>query len=143
MIEERVVLDRLTYIDAALARLQSRRGMTLDEFLADPDQRDAAFYQLQTCIEAVMDIANHLVAALGLGRPRDRKDLFTLLTQADILERALAARLAAAASLRNVLVHSYIDVAPLLVHQAIQNDLGDIEAFSRSVVLFLERKEKR
>ena len=141
MIDERTILDRLTYIDATLARLKARRSLSLAEFLADIDRRDATLYQLQTCIEAMTDIANHVVAALGLGRPKDRGDLFAMLAQEGIVEGSLARRLAAATGLRNLLVHGYLDVVLGAVYQMIQDDLGDIEAFSFHIAEFLEQRE--
>jgi uncharacterized protein YutE (UPF0331/DUF86 family)/predicted nucleotidyltransferase len=138
MIDKRTILDRLTYIDAVLVRLKARRSLTLDEFLSDVDRRDATLYQLQTCIEAMTDVANHLVAALGLGRPKDRGDLFQMLAQEGILEGELARRLAAAVGLRNVLVHGYLDVVSEWVYRIIRDDLGDIEAFARHIVTFLQ-----
>ena len=137
MINERTINDRLTYIDTMLARLKSRRSLSLEEFHTDVDRRDATLYQLQTCVEAMTDIANHLVAALGLRKPRDRGDLFLILGEEDILDETLARRLAAAVGLRNVLVHGYLDLVLDTVYRTIQGDLGDIESFCRQIVAYL------
>jgi uncharacterized protein YutE (UPF0331/DUF86 family)/predicted nucleotidyltransferase len=137
MINERLINDRLTYIDAMLARLKSRRSLSPEEFRTDADRRDATLYQLQTCIEAMTDIANHLVAALGLRKPRDRGDLFMILSEEDILDETLARRLAAAIGLRNVLVHGYLELVLDTVYQTIQDDLGDIEDFCRQIIVYL------
>ena len=140
MINERLINDRLTYIDTTLARLKSRRSLSLEEFRTDVDQRDATLYQLQTCIEAMTDIVNHFVAALGLRKPRDRGDLFLILSEEDILDETLARRLAAAVGLRNVLVHGYLELVLDIVYQTIQEDLGDIEDFCRQIIVYLGRR---
>jgi uncharacterized protein YutE (UPF0331/DUF86 family)/predicted nucleotidyltransferase len=137
MLDERMINDRLTYIDAMLARLKSRRSLSLEEFHTDVDRRDATLYQLQTCIEAMTDIANHFVAALGLRKPRDRGDLFLILGEEDILDKTLAQRLAAAVGLRNVLVHGYLELVLETVYWTIQEDLGDIEGFCRQITACL------
>lgn len=137
MIGRRTINDRLTYIDAVLGRLKSRRSLSLEEFRTDVDRRDATLYQLQTCVEAMTDIANHLVAALGLRKPRDRGDLFLILGEEGILDRALSRRLGAAVGLRNVLVHGYLELAIDIVYSTIQQDLGDIEGFCRQIVTYL------
>lgn len=139
MIDERAINDRLTYIDTMLARLKSRRSLTLEEFHADVDRRDASLYQLQTCVEAMTDIANHLVAALGLRKPRDRGDLFLILSEEGILDESLARRLTAAVGLRNVLVHGYLELALHAVYLAIQDDLADVESFCREIVAYLRQ----
>ena len=105
--------------------------------ITDVDRRDATLYQLQTCVEAMSDIANHLVAALGFRKPRDRRDLFLILGEEDILDEPLARRLAAAVGLQNVLVHGYLELVLDTVYRTIQEDLGDIESFCRQVIAYL------
>jgi uncharacterized protein YutE (UPF0331/DUF86 family) len=83
------------------------------------------------------DIANHLVAALGLRKPRDQGDLFLILGEEGILDRALSRRLGTAVGLRNVLVHGYLELAIDIVYSTIQEDLGDIEDFCRQIVTCL------
>lgn len=137
MIDERAVNDRLTYIDAVLARLKSRRPLSLDELRADEDKRDATLYELQTCIEAITDIGNHLIAALGLRKPKERGEIPLILAEAGIIAAPLARRLTRAVGLRNVLVHGYLDVALTVVYQTIQEDLGDIEAFGCAIAQYM------
>ena len=107
--------------------------------ITDVDRRDATLYQLQTCVEAMTDTANHLVAALGLRKPRDRRDLFLILGEEDILDEPLARRLAAAVGLRNVLVHGYLELVLDTVYRTIQEDLGDIESFCRQIIAYLRQ----
>ena len=93
MIEERVVNERLTYIDTMLARLKSRRSLSLAEFQADEDRRNATLYELQTCIEAMTDVGNRLIAALCLREPKDRGEIMLILAEAGIIGEPLAHRL--------------------------------------------------
>jgi len=137
MIEERVVNERLAYIDMMLARLKSRRSLSLAEFQADEDRRDATLYELQTCIEAMTDIGNHLIAAVGLRKPKDRGEIMLILAEADIIGEPLARRLVEAVAMRNVLVHGYLDLVVDMVYQTIQENLGDIEAFCRDIVRYM------
>ncbi len=140
MIDRQVVESRIRYINAALTRLKKRRSLSFREFKSDEDQRDATLYQLQTCIEAMTDIGNHLVAALGLREPRDRSDIMVALGEAGIIPAPLAKRLAVAVGLRNILVHGYLELVLEMVYNTIQNDLGDVEAFCRHVIAYLDRE---
>jgi uncharacterized protein YutE (UPF0331/DUF86 family)/predicted nucleotidyltransferase len=137
MVEERVVNERLAYIDAMLARLKSRRSLSLAEFQAGEDRRNATLYELQTCIEAMTDIGNHLIAAAGLRKPKDRGEIMLILAEAGIIGEPLAQRLVKAIGLRNVLVHGYLDLVVDMVYQTIQENLGDIEAFCCDVVRYM------
>ncbi len=137
MIEERVVNERLAYIDTMLTRLKSRRSLSLVEFQADEDRRDATLYELQTCIEAMTDIGNHLIAAVGLRKPKDRGEIMLILAEAGIIDELLARRLVEAVAMRNVLVHGYLDLVMDIVYQTVQENLGDIEAFCRDIVRYM------
>jgi hypothetical protein len=137
MIEERVVNERLAYIDTMLTRLKSRRSLSLVEFQADEDRRDATLYELQTCIEAMTDIGNHLIAAVGLRKPKDRGEIMLILAEEGIIDEPLARRLVEAVAMRNVLVHGYLDLVMDMVYQTVQENLGDIEAFCRDIVRYM------
>ncbi|WP_427916551.1 DUF86 domain-containing protein [Thermincola ferriacetica] len=43
--------------------------MSYDTFSSDPDKTRSVRYALQISIEACLDIGQHLLAGLGLGRP--------------------------------------------------------------------------
>lgn len=137
MIDKRVVNDRLAYIHQMLTRLKGRRSLSLEEFKANEDQCDAASYELQTCIEAMTDIGNHLIAAVGLRKPKDRGEIMTVLAEAGVIPKDLANRLTKAIGLRNVLVHGYLGLVLDTVYQTVQEDLGDIEEFCGNVVRYL------
>ncbi|MFQ6100668.1 MAG: HepT-like ribonuclease domain-containing protein [Anaerolineae bacterium] len=137
MIDERTVNERLAYIDVTLAHLKSRRALSLAELRADEDKRGATLYELQTCIEAITDIGNHFIAALGLRKPKNRGEIPLILAEAGIITEPLARRLVQAVGLRNVLVHGYLDLALTAVYQTIQENLDDVEVFSRKIVQYM------
>jgi uncharacterized protein YutE (UPF0331/DUF86 family) len=90
MIDHATIQRRLDYIQTALQELRGYRAGSFEEFKRDRRTHNAAAYQLQTAVEAVTDIANHLVAALGLGQPKERADSVMFLAQAEILSNDLA-----------------------------------------------------
>jgi uncharacterized protein YutE (UPF0331/DUF86 family)/predicted nucleotidyltransferase len=138
MIDRRVVNDRLAYIQSTLQQLRGRQALSLDTLRSDADKRGATLYELQTCLEAMTDIANHIIDAMGLRKPKTRAEAFEILAQAGVLPGPLAERLAQTVSLRDILVHGYLDVLVDLVHQTVQHDLGDVEAFARHIVVYLQ-----
>jgi uncharacterized protein YutE (UPF0331/DUF86 family)/predicted nucleotidyltransferase len=138
MIDSQRINDRLAYIQTTLQRLQSRQPFSLETLKSDPDKRGATLYELQTCIEAMSDIANHIVAATGLRKPQERGEAFTILAEAGILSQTLAQELVEAVGMRNVLVHGYLNVVFELVYQTLQNDLHYIEDFAQHIVDYLK-----
>jgi uncharacterized protein YutE (UPF0331/DUF86 family) len=137
MIDTQSVNDRLAFIQTTLQQLRSRQPLTLETLKTDADKRGATLYELQTCIEAMSDIANHIIAATGLRKPQERGEAFTILAEAGILPQGLAQELVEAVGMRNIVVHGYLNVVLELVHQTLQNDLSYIEAFAQHIVAYL------
>lgn len=104
---------------------------------ADSDL-DVAIHELQTMLEAVSDMATHVVAGANLGTPPDRPTAIEMLGANAILSEPLAQRVAKAVRMRNILVHHYPSVNVKKVHQVIQNDLGGIEDFCAEIAKLLE-----
>jgi len=102
--------------------------------------RQAVKYTLQESIEACLDIANHIIASDGLGRPEDYAGYFPCLARHDIIPDDLADKLADMARFRNVLVHLYDEVDLQAIQDILQNDLGDIRAFTKHVYVYMDER---
>ena len=138
MFDQRILMERLDYLNQRLRSLKRRARVKKEEFIADEDKVEAALYGLQTSIEAITDIGNHLIAALSLRRPESRADIPLVLRDADVLDKELAQRLHEAVNFRNLIVHAYLGVNPEQVYEILQKDLGDIEAFVTAITLYVE-----
>ena len=127
-------------VDAVrLARLLQRLGEQI-AFLrarADEDRTwlrndevalSATKYRFVTAIEAVLDVAHHILASELWGPPADSGDAVRLLGGHDVISTELAERLARATGLRNVLVHGYADVDDDIVVRSLA-DIGDLAAY--------------
>jgi uncharacterized protein YutE (UPF0331/DUF86 family) len=84
------------------------------------------------------DIGNHIIAAVGLGTPQTREEILRILGRAGVVPPELAERLGLALKMRNVLVHGYLEVIMGQVYQALQQDLGDLEAFCQAILDYIE-----
>ena len=139
LIDRRVINERLAYIDTMLAHLKKYQPLSEQAFRADEQRYHAALYELQTCLEAMTDIGNHLIAAMGFRSPQDRGDIFIILAEEGILSNTLAERLVTAVGVRNIIVHGYLSILLPVVHRTIQRNLGDIESFCQAIVQFVNR----
>jgi len=140
MIDRQVIEERLDYIQVMLGLLKEDAKLDLATLRADPRRVNSLLYSLQTCLEAITDIAGHLVAALNLRKPEDRGELMAILAEAGIIPQALAASLTQAIGMRNVIVHGYLRVALELVHRSLQENLEDIEEFCQCIMRYLEKE---
>ena len=76
---------------------------------------------------------------MALRKPKDRRDIMAVLAEAGVISKPLAKRLGEAQAMRNIIVHGYLDIVLDQVHRVIQESLGDVEEFCRSVVSCVDR----
>ncbi len=79
------------------------------------DERTEAFvsFQIFLLIQDLVDLAAHLIAARALGVPTSHRESFEILAKAGLISSETASAMAALASLRNRIAHSYGDLDPV------------------------------
>ncbi|HTT93355.1 MAG TPA: HepT-like ribonuclease domain-containing protein, partial [Solirubrobacterales bacterium] len=99
---------RLERLEALLGQLEGFRARGRAAYVGEPEVRLATQHALQLAIQICIDVAAYLLATAGRSAPDRYQDLFTDL-RAEGLDERLATGLAQAASLRNILVHDYLE----------------------------------
>jgi uncharacterized protein YutE (UPF0331/DUF86 family) len=106
----RSVERKLTRIRLLVDQLAALGPFDGQRFADDPIAGLAAERLLTLLVELAFSANSHVSAAV-LGRAPDTyRESFVLAAQAGMIDEKLAAALAPAAGLRNVLVHAYLDV---------------------------------
>ncbi|MDP9342553.1 MAG: DUF86 domain-containing protein [Actinomycetota bacterium] len=136
MVDPESVRRRLREIGRRLSRLERVREAGRDGFLADSDLQAATERHFQIAIQAAIDIAVHILAEDSDETPEDYADAFIKLGRVGVIDEALAERLTAAAGFRNILVHAYLEVDPVLVWSDLDS-LEDFRAFSEAIEQYL------
>lgn len=136
-VDRNVVERRLTHLLASVDILKEYQALSPEELAAGPKVYWAVQHGLQLCVQAVLDIATHLVAALGGPIGEDYRSQIMALADLGVLPRAFAERIAPMAGFRNVLVHEYMDVDLREVHRFLTHHLGDFEAFAYYIHRYL------
>ena len=138
MIDRRRVEHLVNYVQEMLNRLQNQGGKNFEEFAQDFQAVDASLYELQTMLEAISDIAMHVVTGANLGSPNSRPEAIEMLAKNGIIPQELAEKVSQAVRMRNVIVHHYPRVNLRTVYDVIQNDLGDIVDFCAEIANHLD-----
>jgi uncharacterized protein YutE (UPF0331/DUF86 family) len=138
MVDPDVVARRILALNEALANLRRVGAIDAPRLRGDPVLRAAVERWLQLAVETCIDIAFHVVADRGLPAPASARAAFERLSEEGLLASDLAARLAAAASMRNVLVHGYVDLDLELVARTLRDDLPDLAAFGAIAAGWIE-----
>ncbi|MYE91702.1 DUF86 domain-containing protein [Candidatus Poribacteria bacterium] len=138
MIDRRRVEHLVSYVQEMLNRLQNQGGKNFEEFAEDFQAVDASLYELQTMLEAISDIAIHVVTGANLGSPNSRPEAIEMLAKNGIIPQELAEKISQAVRMRNIIVHHYPRVNLRTVYDVIQDGLGDIVDFCAEIVNYLD-----
>jgi len=91
-------------------------------------------HALLECIEACIDISNHIISVRGLRRPVDYSDVFSILEENRIVSKEFSRKLQEMAKFRNVLVHKYALVDRVKLLKIIKEDVKDVREFVKVVL---------
>ena len=128
-VDLKIVRDRLLLVEQSLDDLRSLPQADLDQFTSDRRHILAADAALRRGLEALFDVARHLLATgLGVGSLEYREVARKAGEHDLVTDPQLATRLMEMAGYRNRLTHHYDDVTPAELFAVISRDLGDIEA---------------
>jgi uncharacterized protein YutE (UPF0331/DUF86 family) len=137
LVDEAVVRARLGTLRQNTRRLQSVIGAGRPQFVQDENLFLKGERCLQLCIQAILDIGTHVVAAETLERPAGYEDVVPALGRAGILQSGLVDRLVGIAGLRNILVHDYLAIDLGLLYDNVERGLRDFAEFATAIEEFL------
>jgi uncharacterized protein YutE (UPF0331/DUF86 family) len=131
MVDRDLVLAKVATLERSLARIAAARERAGLDAL---DRQDIIVLNLQRAVQAMIDLAAHVVAREGLGIPDDLAASFELLKRAAILDDDLAERMRRMTGFRNVAVHEYRKLDPDVVESIVRERLGDLRAFAKTIL---------
>ena len=132
---DREVFDRrLGRLEQVLRQLRGMVGIERDHFLRDAALQAQAERWLYVAAECCLDLAHHLISDRGWKTPATYRETFTTLEAQGVLAHDLSLAMQGWAGLRNVLAHMYLEVDYGLLHDILQRDLHQLEAFAGAVL---------
>jgi len=112
MVNPDVLHRRLKKLDDYLDYLERAQRYSYREFTDDPEHRRAVERVLHLSVEALTDMASHVVADDDLGSVDRARDLPDIFEEHGYVNEKLAATWKDMIGFRNVLVHGYVDIDP-------------------------------
>ena len=132
-----VVADRV----ALIRRLLDETGMLplddLDDFTRDPRMVAAGESYLRRALEALLDIARHVLAKGFARGPSEYAEVARQLGEVGVVSREQSERLALMARYRNRLVHGYDEVTARELYELLARRLGDVEEMVTAVTTWM------
>ena len=133
MVDRDVVLAKIAAVDRCLERIAEARGPR-SAVLLPLEAQEIVELNLQRSVQASIDLAAHIVSTEGYGLPDSVAGTFTLLEQHAIIDAQLAQQLRRMVGFRNIAVHEYEALDPMIISRIVEERLGDLRAFTARVV---------
>ena len=144
MVNHDRIRDKLQSIKDNLSELDQIAKYNIQTFVADTILFHATTRMLQISIEAILDIAQHIVARNHLGTPKTYREAIELLAGVGIVSEEQLPTLLRMIRFRNRVVHQYDDVSREEVYKIATLNLSDFEVFISAIVRYsLEVKEEQ
>jgi uncharacterized protein YutE (UPF0331/DUF86 family) len=137
LISRVVVADKVAAIRRMLDGARSLPLTDLSAFTADPRMVAAGDSYLRRALEALLDLARHVLAK-GFGRaPAEYAEVARELGEVGVVDAARAARLAVMARYRNRMVHFYDEITSEELYGILTRDLADIKNLVEAVTAWM------
>lgn len=139
MVDRDILQRKILFMNNTLSKLEGMALLPLKDFQESFYYVDTAKYNLQVTIEAMIDVASHIVARERWGVPTTSGEYIKLLTEHGIFNKEQGTRFIQMIRFRNRIVHLYQDVDEAQIYKILQDDLEDIREFIRVIIeKFLE-----
>jgi uncharacterized protein YutE (UPF0331/DUF86 family) len=133
VVDKEIIFEKLRIIKENLAKLATLKDVPEDIFINDFQKYDSAKYNLQTSIEAMLDICNHIIARKAYEIPKTNAEAFRLLCRKNILDSGMEDTFMAMARFRNRVVHMYEQVDNCEIWRMVSERLGDFQIFIEDI----------
>lgn len=134
MVDNNKIRQKINILQKNIRFLDSLRQMSFDDFVADPRNYLSATRILQISVEAMIDIANHIIAREGLGLPQSYHDAIKILVGEGYLPSDKEDTFRAMIRFRNRAVHMYDEIDDKEIYRIICKNLGDFQDYMDSII---------
>lgn len=130
-------LGKLEEYVKTISKLQ--KEVDKKRFLNEEFIQRAIERSLQLGLEAVLDIADHVINEYGFEKAETYKDVILVLGKNNVIPETFAKKISPAAGFRNILVHNYVSLDANKVFEHFKKDAGDIKRFMQYIVRYISK----
>ncbi len=141
MIDLSLIEQHLQNMEEALANLKRYQGIPLEEYLKDLSLVWIAEKGLQILIQNLLDIGAHILASEIKNDWDDYVDIIDKMGEHGIIPGEFAKQIRGVAGLRNILVHEYLRVEVVKIHEFLNKRLEDFVEFMSHIQRYLSTKK--
>lgn len=136
-LDQNIVRRKIEIVEEEISFLKDMQNIPFQEFMADKRNLKAVCRSFQNSIQAFIDLGNHIVSSLNLGKPEVYEDIPVILAQNQILSESFKEKFIKMVRFRNFLVHEYDRIDPSRIYEYLQENLKDLEEGLKLIAEFL------
>ena len=133
MENEAVLINKYESIEKCINRIYEEYDNNPNN-LEDYRRMDAIVLNLQRACEMATDAAMYVVSNRRLGIPQTKKEAFEKLNKNGLISDKMCANMKGMVGFRNIAIHEYKQIDEEIVRDVIENHLGDIKEFVRTMI---------
>jgi len=137
-----IVRKKLEIIDDEINFLKEIQKLSINEFQRDLRNLKSTCRSLQNAIQALIDLGNHIISSLNLGKPEIYEDIPSLLFENKVITKSFKEKFIYMIKFRNFLVHEYDRVDPLRIYKILKENIDDIESGMKLIKNFIDKNLK-
>lgn len=139
MIDKEVIKEKFQELNRYLEKLEDFKNISWEEFSSSLGKQWMVCHGLQLSIQVLIDVGNHILAAVGENQIEDYVDIIDKLGERNIIPSEFARQIRGMAGLRNILVHEYARIDLNKIYEILQTRLGDFRDFIKYINQFMEK----
>jgi uncharacterized protein YutE (UPF0331/DUF86 family) len=143
MVNQLLVERILSDINSNIHALRNADDITWDVYKSDLRSRRFVERSLHIMVEAVIDVAQHVVSDENLREPSSYRDTFLVLAENGIINTEHLNIYEKMAAFRHLIVHYYERIDDEVVFGIFKKNLKDFELFITEIVQFMEKNGVR
>ena len=128
-----VIENKISYIKKHLIAVRSYHVLAMSDLEKDPMLHGAVERELYVLAQAVIDLAEAMVAYKNLRKPTTMREAFDILREANVLPKEFVEQFIGIVGFRNALAHDYEELKLDVIYDILQNKLSQIEEFLNCV----------
>ena len=137
-----IVRKKLEVIEDEINFLKEIQKLNINEFQRDLRNLKSTCRSLQNAIQALIDLGNHIISSLNLGKPEIYEDIPSLLFENKVITKSFKEKFIYMIKFRNFLVHEYDRVDPLRIYKILKENIDDIESGMKLIKNFIDKNLK-
>ena len=129
MIDHSILARQVAAVRDAAERIREVLPAQIEAFVADRSAREIVTLNLFVALQECLSLASHWLADEGGEVPGTYAEVFRVLAERNVLDHDLAARMAEAAGLRNLIAHRYGALDWTRIHDIASHHIEDLLRF--------------